>query len=197
MNNQAPTRVAFIGEASVGKTSIIIRAVNSTFDTVVDSTICASSLEYKMNVDDVVVPLDLWDTAGQERFRSISSIFLRNSQIVVIVCAINDRGSFDQLTSHLKLIKENAPEDVILFLACNKSDLPLEENVIKFNELEEFAHANNIEKYFVTSALNGQNIDQLFVAIARAVISKKSTNSQSQPKSVDLGSEKENKAQCC
>lgn len=62
-------KLVFLGDQSVGKTSIITRFMYDTFDTTYQATIGIDFLSKTMYLDDRTVRLQLWDTAGQERFR--------------------------------------------------------------------------------------------------------------------------------
>ena len=61
-------KLVFLGDQSVGKTSIITRFMYDTFDTTYQATIGIDFLSKTMYLDDRTVRLQLWDTAGQERF---------------------------------------------------------------------------------------------------------------------------------
>lgn len=69
------------------------------------------------------VRLQLWDTAGQERFRSITKLYYRGANAVVLVYSILDEGSFHEMTRWLRETKENIDEDVVLHVVGTKSDL--------------------------------------------------------------------------
>jgi small GTP-binding protein len=54
-------------------------------------------VEYKQKVIDLggkLMKVQLWDTAGTERFRTITPIYYRNVDGVLLVFDITDRASF-------------------------------------------------------------------------------------------------------
>jgi len=59
-------KLVFLGDQSVGKTSIITRFMYDTFDTRYQATIGIDFLSKTMYLEDRTVRLQLWDTAGQE-----------------------------------------------------------------------------------------------------------------------------------
>lgn len=60
---------------------------------------------YLIKIDDVVYKLQIWDTAGQESFRSITKIFYRSADAVILGYSITQRDSFDHLKSWLTEIR--------------------------------------------------------------------------------------------
>ena len=78
-------KVVFLGEQSVGKTSVTTRFMYDTFDNAYQATIGIDFLSKTMFLDDRTVRLQLWDTAGQERFRSLIPSYIRDSTVAVVV----------------------------------------------------------------------------------------------------------------
>ena len=83
----------FIGDQSVGKTSIISRFMYDQFDNHYASTIGIDFVSKSVPVDNGTVRLQLWDTAGQERFRSLIPSYIRDSQVAVVVFDITNRAA--------------------------------------------------------------------------------------------------------
>ena len=144
-------KVVLLGEAGVGKTSIISRYVNNTFSDVLMSTTGASFAVKKLEIDpEHKIKFQIWDTAGQERFRSLAKIFYQNAAVAVLVYDITRRDSFQKLKDFwVKELKENAPSDIILAVAANKS-ANYEFEVVSLKERKELGEAINdiiIKKY--------------------------------------------------
>ena len=81
----AKYKLVFLGDQSVGKTSIITRFTYDTFDSNYQATIGIDFLSKTMYLEDRTIRLQLWDTAGQERFRSLIPSYIRDSSVAVIV----------------------------------------------------------------------------------------------------------------
>jgi GTPase SAR1 family protein len=78
-------KLVFLGEQSVGKTSLITRFMYDNFDAQYAATIGIDFLSKTMYVDNRTIRLQLWDTAGQERFRSLIPSYIRDSSVAVVV----------------------------------------------------------------------------------------------------------------
>ncbi|XP_063280387.1 ras-related protein Rab-6A-like isoform X2 [Prinia subflava] len=76
-------KLVFLGEQSVGKTSLITRFMYDSFDNTYQATIGIDFLSKTMYLEDRTIRLQLWDTAGQERFLIPSSIC--DSAVALIV----------------------------------------------------------------------------------------------------------------
>lgn len=89
-------KIVFLGDQSVGKTSIIYKFTQDSFDgnyqvslssltLLFQATIGIDFLSKTLYVDDKMVRLQLWDTAGQERFRSLIPSYIKDSSVAVVV----------------------------------------------------------------------------------------------------------------
>jgi Ras-related protein Rab-6A len=90
-------KLVFLGEQSVGKTSLITRFMYDSFDNTYQATIGIDFLSKTMYLEDRTVRLQLWDTAGQERFRSLIPSYIRDSTVAVVVYDITNANSFHQV----------------------------------------------------------------------------------------------------
>ncbi|GAB5577409.1 ras-related protein Rab-6A isoform X1 [Prionailurus iriomotensis] len=84
-------KLVFLGEQSVGKTSLITRFMYDSFDNTYQATIGIDFLSKTMYLEDRTIRLQLWDTAGQERFRSLIPSYIRDSAAAVVVYDITIR----------------------------------------------------------------------------------------------------------
>ena len=206
-NEYTTCKVVLLGEAGVGKTSIISRYVSNTFSEVLMTTTGASFATKKVDIDDEhKIKFQIWDTAGQERFRSLAKIFYQNAAVAVLVYDITRRDSFDKLKNFwIKELKENAPSDIILAIAGNKSD-DYENEVVSLKEGKELAQEINAI-FKSTSAMLSHGIDELFKCIGEKYINpslntneetmNKEENFRKNIKIKNSQKEKKEKKNCC
>ena len=79
-----------VGPQAVGKSSILFRLSESTFNNAYTSTIGIDFKTYSTNVGDKSFSLQIWDTAGQEKFRALTGTYYKGSQGCVVVFDISD-----------------------------------------------------------------------------------------------------------
>ncbi|KXS20819.1 ras-domain-containing protein [Gonapodya prolifera JEL478] len=160
-------KLVFLGEQSVGKTSLITRFMYDTFDNTYQATIGIDFLSKTMYLEDRTVRLQLWDTAGQERFRSLIPSYIRDSSVAVVVYDITNRASFQSTTKWIDDVRAERGNDVIIVLVGNKTDLS-EKRQIPTDEAERRAREAGV-LFIETSAKAGYNVKPLFRKIAQAL----------------------------
>jgi len=160
-------KLVFLGEQSVGKTSLITRFMYDTFDNTYQATIGIDFLSKTMYLDDRTVRLQLWDTAGQERFRSLIPSYIRDSSVAVVVYDVTNAKTFDQTRRWVDDVRSERGNDVIIVLVGNKTDLS-DKREVTTQQGEEEARKNNL-MFVETSAKVGHNVKVLFRRIAMAL----------------------------
>lgn len=163
-------KIVFLGDQSVGKTSLITRFMYDTFDETYAATIGIDFLLKTMYLDDNrTIRLQLWDTAGQERFRSLIPSYIRDSHVAVICYDITNKKSFNNLDKWIKDVKLERGDDVIIVLVGNKSDLANDKRQVTLEDVEAL-HRKVGSKFFIeTSTKANHNVKLLFKKIAQSL----------------------------
>jgi small GTP-binding protein len=154
-------KVVLIGEARVGKTTLISQFV-SGYNWGGAPTVRAEYSTKDCQIDGGVVPLSIWDTAGQEKFRSISPLFLRHAKMVLVVFSVVDEKSFEALRYWLGEVRTQEQEQerhAQVLLVGNKVDIL--NRSIDFDRAAQFAADAGLD-YCETSAQTGQGVDAAF-----------------------------------
>mmetsp|Transcript_3583 Transcript_3583/g.7700 ORF Transcript_3583/g.7700 Transcript_3583/m.7700 type:complete len:209 (-) Transcript_3583:1577-2203(-) len=157
-------KIIFLGDASVGKTSLINQFMYGTFDHTHQPTIGIDFLSKSLYLDDRTIRLQLWDTAGQERFRSLIPAYIRDSSAAVIVYDITARQSYLSLNKWIADVRSERGTEVIIMLVGNKSDLCEQRNV-STEEAEALARDSNC-LHMECSAKAGINVQKMFRNLA-------------------------------
>ena len=116
-------KIVVVGESGVGKSNIVTRYVNDTFNANSMSTIGVDLLSRRLLIDNVNLLIQLWDTAGQERMRALSSSFYKNAKGVMLIYDITSKESFARLKFWLKELRKSTDEKVKVTVVGNKTDL--------------------------------------------------------------------------
>lgn len=160
-------KLVFLGDESVGKTSLITRFMYDHFDSTYQATIGIDFLSKTMYLDDRIVRLQLWDTAGQERFRSLIPSYIRDSSVAVVVYDVTNRASFLNTLKWIEDVRAERGSDVVVMLVGNKTDLT-ERRQVTAEEGE--ARAKESGAMFIeSSAKAGFNVKALFRKVAMAL----------------------------
>ena len=143
-------KVILLGEAGAGKTNLINACCNVQFNPNSSSNLTASFSEKKIEINKTQYNLKIWDTAGQEKFRSLNTLFIKDSQICILVYDITNRASFEELNFWKKQVTDLLGDKPLIAVVGNKIDL-YENEEISDEEGEEYAKSNGIE-FGLTSA---------------------------------------------
>ncbi|EIN13491.1 ras-domain-containing protein [Punctularia strigosozonata HHB-11173 SS5] len=116
-------KLVLLGEAAVGKSSVVLRFVSNDFQANKEPTIGAAFLTQKCRLEDRVLRYEIWDTAGQERFHSLAPMYYRNAQAAVVVYDVTKASSLEKAKSWVKELQRQANPNIVIALAGNKVDL--------------------------------------------------------------------------
>ena len=167
-------KILTIGDGGVGKTSILRRYVENKFLKHHLSTIGIDFLSKTLKIKDKEIKLKIWDTAGQERYRQITSHIYKDADGIILVFDVTSEESFNQITDWMEQIKNNvSKEEINLILIGNKCDLA--DRMVEKERGEKMAEKLKI-KYFETSALTGQGINEAFEELAKQIFKNKNPN---------------------
>ncbi len=157
-------KIVFLGDGSVGKTALVRRFCENRFEESRVMTIGVDFQVKEMMIVDQPVKLSIWDVAGQDRFQFVRENFYRGSQAAALVYDCTSPESFDHLTRWVEEIRAFAPR-VPFILVANKQDLS------ESPAIQPDAFAASISAtLFKTSALSGEQVQQMFVSLAELAL---------------------------
>lgn len=195
-------KVMLLGESQTGKTSFIQRYVKNNFSLGYITTVGIDFQVKILTLNDKKIKLQIWDTAGQERFKNITKNYFQSSDGFIVAYDITSRNSFVNVSTWLKEITNNAPEDTKKILIGTKCDLTNRE--VSTEEGQNLASENKMQ-FFETSAKNDINVKETFEAIALEIMQSQENNESQSRNSLVIDretakeSEKKNqqKKKCC
>ena len=130
-----------------------------------ESTIGAAFLTQTVCLDDTTVKFEIWDTAGQERYHSLAPMYYRGAQAAIVVYDITNADTFTRAKTWVRELQKQARPDIVIALAGNKSDLG-SRRTVEYEEANAYAEENGL-LFMETSAKNANNVNEIFLAIAR------------------------------
>ncbi|KAL9580041.1 MAG: hypothetical protein Q9212_004733 [Teloschistes hypoglaucus] len=116
-------KLVLLGEAAVGKSSLVLRFVNNHFQENKEPTIGAAFLTQKCNLPHRTIKFEIWDTAGQERFASLAPMYYRNAQSALVVYDITKPTSLIKARHWVAELQRQANPGIVIALVGNKLDL--------------------------------------------------------------------------
>lgn len=175
-------KIILIGDANIGKTSLINRYVTNCFN---DRYICTIGVDFMMKsiqYDNQTIKLQLWDTAGMEKYKQITTSYYRGAQAAIICFDLTSKQSFSSLSKWVDDFCQfyNPIFQKIILIVGNKSDL-IDSREVSQEEIDNYIKLNNF-KYYETSAKSGDNVEELFLELAKSLYSSYKNNMNSQIK---------------
>jgi len=197
MNKAQEVKVVLLGEAAVGKSSIILRFVTNTFSEAYGVTIGGAFMAKLLIHNGVSTKFKIWDTAGEERFRSLASMYYKDAQVALLVYDITKKDSLQSLTYYIEELQKNGPPNITLVVVGNKTDL-IEQEQVSIEVGSAFAKEHGA-MFKLTSAKEGRGIQDLFEKIAEEIEKKNSGSPTNKPGGSKLGTgpNPNQKSGCC
>eukprot|EP00472_Partenskyella_glossopodia_P003532 CAMPEP_0197516286 /NCGR_PEP_ID=MMETSP1318-20131121/1151_1 /TAXON_ID=552666 /ORGANISM="Partenskyella glossopodia, Strain RCC365" /LENGTH=201 /DNA_ID=CAMNT_0043064897 /DNA_START=179 /DNA_END=781 /DNA_ORIENTATION=- len=157
-----------IGDAGVGKTSLLLRFADDQFVENYMPTVGVDFRYRKFTLNGNRVKLQIWDTAGQERFRTMTASYYRGADGVILVYDISNEKSFQHVKDWMKSVDKYAREGVIRMVLGNKSDMEEKRRVPK-NKAEAYADNSDV-MWLETSAKSADNVTLAYRRMAKRLI---------------------------
>jgi Ras-related protein Rab-18 len=198
-------KILMIGDAGVGKSSILQQFTDGYFSENLQSTI---GVDFKVKAMTVMGPdekpkrikVTIWDTAGQERFRTLTSSYYRGAQGIILVYDVARKDTFDSLNMWLQEVEQfsmNGGRDVVKLLVGNKIDQP---RVLDRNTANAWAREKGM-LFMEASAKTKEGITQVFTEVVQKVLENPNllANTRVKPRGTNLNATNPNTNQggCC
>lgn len=175
MTEKYVIKILTLGDATVGKSSIVLRYSDNKFNDTILSTIGVDSKRKIIKVNGEKIKVSIWDTAGQEKFQNIVKQYYNGANGVLLIYDITSKKSFDKIQFWYDDLSKNSNiEELFICLVGNKLDLK-KTRVITIEEAKEYAKKLDVP-YFEVSAKSGEGIKELFDDIIKKIMDKIKSN---------------------
>lgn len=158
-------KVAIVGDANAGKTSLVRRYSEGKFEI---SRVATLGADFHTKVVDLprgAVKLSIWDMGGQKQFEPVRRVFYRGTLSAALVYDVTNFESLKNLEQWHDEVRSEANTENFMVIA-NKIDL---ERIIPSGIGERFAEIIGA-KHIETSALDGKGVEDMFMELARLAV---------------------------
>ncbi|MHA1732347.1 MAG: Rab family GTPase [Promethearchaeota archaeon] len=168
-------KVLLLGEGSVGKTSLIRRYSGEEFQASYVPTLNVDITRFEFQQEgstgeEVTYQVAFWDLAGQEIFRRLHQHFFTGASGLVFVFDITSPQSLKKVRAWYDDAMSHQLQGIPALLVGNKVDLEWERKVSP-QEIQNFSRGlPNINETFETSALTGENVDEMFDRLVALIL---------------------------
>jgi len=169
-------KVCLVGEAAVGKTSLIRRFVLDDFDDKYIQTLGTKVSKKELTAtgsanEPVKIDMTIWDIMGQKGFRELlKEAYFYGAKGVIAVAEVTRKTTLDDLDDWIEGVYSVTGKIPIQFMA-NKWDLRNQAEIGE-DELIQATKAYD-SSYFLTSAKTGENVEAAFQNLAQRIAAGK------------------------
>jgi small GTP-binding protein len=160
-------KAVLLGDSGVGKTALAHHAATGRCAASPAPTIGAAHSDVCITTGDGrVAHFSVWDTAGQDQYRNVVPMYFRGAAVALVVFDLTRRATFANVREWVELLERHVGACRVA-LVGNKADLP--ERALSADEAEALRRDIGADCYFETSAVTGQNVEAVLIALADAL----------------------------
>jgi small GTP-binding protein len=162
MMQRSVFKVIIIGEGGVGKTSLVRRYVDDSFDERMKMTIGVDISVKRIHEEAGVIALQIWDLGGQPHFKEIADLYFRGAKGALAVFDVTRKASMDRLADWIENVRSKVGEIPVVVVG-NKIDLRTSSEVLDITKEEGTGFASRyLSDYVETSAKDDKGVDEAF-----------------------------------
>ena len=199
-------KVLVVGNAAVGKTSLIQRLVKGIFNLVTRQTIGIDfAIKTVQSGDGKKHNLQLWDIGGQERYEQMVRVYFTSAKGALVVTDLTHENALEFARKWKQKIDEQVllPDDRQLpcILLLNKEDKILKTDPAPYSTetLDDFCQCHGFLGWYFTSAKTGKNINESVTNLAELMVgmSQQEQNADPSKSKIQLVKATNKKKKCC
>ena len=167
-------KIVVLGDAAVGKTSLINQYIEKSFEEDYKPTLGANIIRKDVFVEEInaSVRLIMWDLAGQEKYNVIRSMYFQGCVGALLVYDITRHNTFETINSKwLKDFKKYVKKEGTYILIGNKIDLK-DQRMVSTEDGKNFAKKIDASDFIETSAKSGENAEKAFENLVNQILKK-------------------------
>ncbi|MHA2182498.1 MAG: Rab family GTPase [Promethearchaeota archaeon] len=165
-------KLALLGDAGVGKTSLINQYTQHSFKEDYQPTLGVNIVVKELNIEELnlYLRLVLWDIAGQVKYDLSRKMFFQGCKGALLIYDVTRQSTFEDIkTKWLKDFQEFTEKKPAYLLIGNKKDLE-EVKVVGEDSGKDLAKEINASDFIETSAKNGDNVENAFRKLVNQVL---------------------------
>ena len=169
-------KVVLLGDSAVGKTSLIRRYVIEEFHDhyieTIGTKISRKDIELKLEEREYSLNLQIWDVLGQKAYSSVQSKAFVGMNGALLVCDITRKETLESLKEYWLPTMTKVVQDPKLVFLTNKIDLLVDAQFTIDDVIEVASEyvVGDIKNCFLTSAKTGENVEEVFMSIAKMMV---------------------------
>eukprot|EP01098_Paradermamoeba_levis_P013284 TRINITY_DN6024_c0_g1_i1.p1 TRINITY_DN6024_c0_g1~~TRINITY_DN6024_c0_g1_i1.p1 ORF type:complete len:227 (-),score=52.14 TRINITY_DN6024_c0_g1_i1:106-786(-) len=174
-------KVVLIGDSTVGKSNLLTRFTRNEFNIDSKTTIGVEFATRTITHAGKSIKAQIWDTAGQERYRAITSAYYRGALGAIIVYDVTKQPTFESVEKWMGELKDHTDSSIATMIVGNKLDMQ-QLRCVRTEAGQQLAEKHGAF-FMETSAKDGTNVEEAFLALLKAIYGTISNPSSDKPSS--------------
>ncbi|MHA1729908.1 MAG: Rab family GTPase [Promethearchaeota archaeon] len=167
-------KIALLGTAGVGKTSLIYRYIDKKFSEdykpTLGASIIAQDIHLMFNGSRNKIRMVIWDLAGQEKYESVRPMYFQGCIGAILVYDVTRIPTFQEIERKWLLdFKTYAKNGSTYFLIGNKTDLT-DLRSVNSKQGQDLADKIGSALFIETSAKTGENVKKCFTSLVLKIL---------------------------
>ena len=159
IQKRQPKRIVLIGSTKCGKTSLIKRYLNNTFDEEYQPTI-EECYNHQCTYKGVVWNLDIIDSCGPFMFPVMRDFNIKGAHILLLVYEIGKENSIQEIVRVWDQVRQVRPSGVPVVVVGTKMDL--NSNIRRASTTNLLLKLDDDTRHVLTSAKNNVGVTDVF-----------------------------------
>eukprot|EP00123_Amoebidium_parasiticum_P022785 comp9495_c0_seq1/m.4533 comp9495_c0_seq1/g.4533 ORF comp9495_c0_seq1/g.4533 comp9495_c0_seq1/m.4533 type:complete len:204 (-) comp9495_c0_seq1:579-1190(-) len=175
--NAVTVKVGMVGDSQIGKTSLMVKYVQGSFDEDYIQTLGVNFMEKSVAVRQTDLTFSIWDLGGQREFMNMLPVVCNDASAILFLFDLSRKSTLNNIKEWYRQVR-NYNKNAFAFLIGTKYDefatKSKEEQEEITNQARKFAKAMKAPLIFC-SAKSSINVQKIFKVILSKAFELKST----------------------
>jgi small GTP-binding protein len=168
-------KILLIGDAAVGKTSLIRRLVVDIFDdkyiTTIGTKVTVKDMQITVEDEMIYLKFQIWDILGQKGYTKLYHSSFKGAHGMIFVADLTRKETLVSLKNYWIPQVRDVIGSMPFIILANKCDL-ITKAQFGLEELKNFAKDYDVP-FYLTSAKNGDNVNDAFNTLGKRMFQSK------------------------
>jgi len=176
-NNNVVVKVGMVGDSQIGKTSLMVKYVEGSFDEDYIQTLGVNFMEKTIMIRNTGITFSIWDLGGQREFVNMLPLVCNDAVALLFMFDLSRKSTLNSIKEWYRQAR-GFNKTAIPFLIGTKYDqfatLPAEEQEETTNQARKYAKAMKASLVFCSTS-HSINVQKLFKIVLSKVFNLKCT----------------------
>ena len=165
--NRVALKIGLIGDSQIGKTSLMVKYVEGSFDEDYIQTLGVNFMDKKIQIRNTVITFSIWDLGGQKEFINMLPLVSNDAVTILFMFDLTRKSTLNSIKEWYRQVR-GFNKTAIPFLVGTKYDqfidLPYQDQMEITQQAKKFGHAMKAPVIFCSTS-HSINVQKIFKII--------------------------------